>query len=92
MEVKKLVGWNLRKLRVAKGLTIEDLAGAVGANASYVAEVERGEVNIGVVLLDQLARAIGAQIGDLTSEPPPGENPPRPLRAGRRPSKRSTPR
>lgn len=92
MEVKKLVGWNLRKLRVAKGLTIEDLAGTVGANASYIAEVERGEINIGVVLLDQLARAIGARISDLTIEPPPGEKPPQPLKAGRRPSRRSRPR
>jgi transcriptional regulator with XRE-family HTH domain len=85
MEVKKLVGWNLRKLRVAKGLTIEDLAGAVGANASYVAEVERGEINIGIVLLDRLARVIGARITDLTVVPPPGEKPPKPVKAGRRP-------
>lgn len=86
MEVRRLVGWNLRKRRVSKGFTIEDLAGAVNANASYLAEVERGQVNIGIVLLDRLARALGLHIADLTVEPPPGEKPPVPLRAGRRPA------
>jgi len=85
MEAKKLVGWNLRRLRVAKGLTIEELAGRADASAPYVAQLERGEVNVGVVMLERLAKRLGAKLSDLTVEPLPGTKPPRPLPAGRRP-------
>ena len=47
MEAKKLVGWNLRRLRVAKGFTIEELAARADADASFVARLERGQVNVG---------------------------------------------
>jgi transcriptional regulator with XRE-family HTH domain len=85
MEAKKLVGWNLRRLRVARGLTIEELADRANASAPYVAQLERGEVNVGIVLLERLAKRLGAKLCDLTVEPPPGAKAPKPLPAGRRP-------
>lgn len=87
MEAKKLVGWNVRKHRVRQKMTLEDVAVAARTNASYVAEVERGEANIGLSLLDKLARALGLKPADLFIEPQPGEKPPAPLKAGRRPQK-----
>lgn len=87
MEAKKLVGWNVRKHRVARNMTLEDVAVAARTNASYVAEIERGEANIGIELLDKLARALGVKFADLAVEPKLGEKPPTPLRAGRRPKK-----
>lgn len=85
MEARKLVGWNLRRLRVAKGYTIEELADRADADASYVARLERGEVNVGVVLLARLGKAVGAKLADLMVEPEPGAKAPRPLQAGRKP-------
>lgn len=87
MEAKKLVGWNLRRLRVAKGFTIEELAARADADASYVARLERGQVNVGVVLLARLAKVVGGTLVDLVTEPPPGAPRPQPLKAGRRPAK-----
>lgn len=84
MEAKKLVGWNLRRLRVAKGITIEELAGRAGASAPYVAQLERGEVNVGIVMLERLSKPLEAKLSDFTAEPPPGAKPPRPLPAGRK--------
>lgn len=78
------MGWNVRKHRVAREMTLEDVAVAARTNASYVAEVERGEANIGIELLDKLARALGLKSADLFIEPKPGEKPPAPLKAGRR--------
>ena len=91
MEARRLVGWNVRKLRVARGLTLEDVADKVGSSASYVAQLERGEVNVGIMLLAKLAIALDAGLADLTEEPLPGERAPSPLRAGRK-AKRATPR
>lgn len=85
MEAKKLVGWNVRKHRVARRMTLEDVAVSARTNASYVAEVERGEANIGIELLDKLARALSVSPSELLVEPKPGEKPPAPLKAGRRP-------
>lgn len=84
MEAKKLVGWNLRKLRVAKGYTIEELADRADADASFIARLERGQVNVGVVKLEQLAKPLGARLSDFFVEPDPGSKPPRPLPAGRK--------
>lgn len=87
MEAKKLVGWNVRKHRVARGMTLEDVAVAARTNASYVAEVERGEANIGIELLDKLAGALALKPADLFIEPELGEKPPAPLKGGRRPQR-----
>jgi transcriptional regulator with XRE-family HTH domain len=84
MEARKLVGWNVRRLRAAKGLTIEELADRSDADASFVARLERGTVNVGVVLMGRLAKALGATLVELVVEPEPGAKPPKPLRAGRK--------
>jgi transcriptional regulator with XRE-family HTH domain len=83
---KKLVGSNIRRLRVERGLTIETLAGDTDFAPAYLGEVERGRVNVGIVILERMAKVLGAKLADLV-EPPPGAKPPKPLRAGRRPSK-----
>jgi Helix-turn-helix. len=85
MEAKKLVGWNVRRLRVGRGMTIESLAGEADIDASYLARLERGEVNVGVVILDRLGKALAAKLADLVVEPAAGAKPPKPLKAGRRP-------
>lgn len=87
MEARKLVGWNVRRLRVAKRLTIEELADRADADVSFVSRLERGEVNVGILMLERIAKVIGVKLVDLLVEPPPGEKPPRPLPAGRRPTK-----
>ena len=92
MEARKLVGWNVRRLRVAEALTIEALAEKAGVDGSFLSRLERGEVNVGVVILDRLRRALGVKLTELVVEPVPGEKPPRPLPPGRRPRRSKTPR
>ena len=87
MEAKRLVGWNVRRLRVAKGLTIEELAGRAEADASFVARLERGQVNVGIVMLARLAKPLEAKLADFMVEPEVGAKPPKPLKAGRKPGR-----
>lgn len=89
MEARKLVGWNLRRLRVAKGLTIEDLADKARVGASYLSRLERGEENVSVLTLAKLVRAVSAKLADVVVEPGLGEKAPKPMPAGR---KRTRPR
>jgi transcriptional regulator with XRE-family HTH domain len=85
MEGRRIVGWNVRKLRVAKGFSIEELAGRAGLGDSFVSKLERGEVNASVDNLELLARALRCELAELFVRPKPGEKPPSPLKAGRRP-------
>lgn len=87
MRARRLVGWNLRRLHVAKRLTIEDLADIPETHLVYLARLERGEVNLSIERLERLAKALSAKLVELLIEPAPGEKPPKPLSAGRRLSK-----
>jgi transcriptional regulator with XRE-family HTH domain len=85
MEAKKLVGWNLRRLRVAKSLTIEELAGRAGIDSSFVGRLECGTVNASIVLIERIGRELGVKLVEFFVEPAPGAKAPWPLRTGRRP-------
>lgn len=55
---RKRFGATVRHLRVAKGLTQEDLAEAASLHPSYVGGVERGQRNISLDNILKLARAL----------------------------------
>ncbi|TCS07546.1 helix-turn-helix transcriptional regulator [Caulobacter sp. BK020] len=78
------VGWNLRRLRVTRGLTQERLAQEAGVDRTYVSGLERGRENPTVDLLDRLALVLGAPLGAFFVEPPDRAAPPPVLRAGRK--------
>jgi transcriptional regulator with XRE-family HTH domain len=88
MEAKKLVGWNIRRLRVERGLTIEALAAEADVAPAYLGQVERGVVNVGIVILGRVAKTLGTRLTELFVEPLPEADPPKPLKAGRRRVKR----
>ena len=87
MEAKKLVGWNIRRLRVDRGLTIEDLAAEADVASAYLGQVERGAANISIVILERVAKSLGARLAELFVDPLPTAEPPKPLKAGRRRAK-----
>ena len=59
MDMRKLVGRNVRKARLKKGLTQEAFADISGFSQQYVSDLERGRRNPTVVTLYELARALG---------------------------------
>lgn len=65
MKARALVGRNIRRLRVAKGISQEALGLAAGCEPSYVGRVERGRENPTVDLLEAIAAALGDPIGAL---------------------------
>ena len=56
-----MFGQRLREERRARNLTLEDVAERSGLNWSYIAQIERGERNIGIDNIDALSRAIGVE-------------------------------
>lgn len=85
MDARAIIGWNLRRLRVAQGLSQERLALAAGIDRAYVGRVERGSENVTVDTLAAMARVLAVPVADLFVAPEPGAARPAPLKAGRKP-------
>ena len=84
MKVQALVARNLRRLRVLRKLSQENLAVDAQIDRTYVSRLERGLENPTVAVLERLADALDAKIGDFFAVPAPGEKPVKPLPGGRR--------
>ena len=85
MKAGALVARNIRRLRVAKGLSQEVLAVDAEIDRTYVSRLERGLENPTVAVLERIAKALSANIEEFFKVPRAGEPAPRPLRGGRRP-------
>jgi transcriptional regulator with XRE-family HTH domain len=59
MDMRELVGGNVRRFREAKGLTQEQLADLSGFSQQYISGLERGRRNPTIVSLYELALALG---------------------------------
>ena len=87
MKAGALVARNIRRLRVARGLSQEVLAVDAEIDRTYVSRLERGLENPTVAVLERLAKALSANIEELFKVPRVGESAPRPLKGGRRPKR-----
>jgi transcriptional regulator with XRE-family HTH domain len=65
MDMRKLVGRNVRKARLKKGLTQEQFAEVSGFTQQYISDLERGLRNPTIVTIFELASALGASHMDL---------------------------
>lgn len=65
MDMRRLVGENVKRLRAAKGLTQEAFAERSGFSQQYVSDLERGRRNPTVVSLFELAQALGVTPAEL---------------------------
>jgi transcriptional regulator with XRE-family HTH domain len=59
MDMRRLVGRNAKRIRLAKGLTQEQFAERSGFSQQYISDLERGRRNPTVVSLYELAQALG---------------------------------
>ena len=88
MEAVRRVAWNLRRLRVARGVAQEALADFAGVDRTYVSRLERAKENPTIAVLDKLARALEVDVIELLAVPVEGESAPELLRSGRKPAGR----
>ena len=85
MDTRVTIGWNLRALRVAKGLSQERLALEAGIDRSYVGRVERGSENVTVASLDAFARVLEVPVRRLFEDVSDDAQLARGLPSGRKP-------
>lgn len=65
MNLKELVGMNLKYYRYKTGLSQEKYYTSLNLNPKYLANVERGEENLTIDYVEELASKIGVQPSDL---------------------------
>jgi transcriptional regulator with XRE-family HTH domain len=71
MDMRRLVGRNVKRIRQEKGLTQEQLAELSGFSQQYISGLEQGRRNPTVVSLYELATALG--VGHMELVSPDGE-------------------
>jgi transcriptional regulator with XRE-family HTH domain len=59
------VGASLQRLRLARGLTLEDLSRIAGVSKSMLSQIEREKANPTIAITWRLANALGVEIGEL---------------------------
>ncbi len=55
----------IRKIRLAKKITLQNLSKKTGLSASFLSQVERGESNMTITSLKKIASALGVSIKNL---------------------------
>lgn len=65
MDIKQIFGNNVKKLRMAKGISQEELAEKCQLHRTYIGSIERGERNISIVNVAKIAKGLDVDIKDL---------------------------
>lgn len=68
---KELLAENVRRLRQETGLSQEELADRAGLHRTYISSVERGQRNVTLENIFNIAHALGAEPADLVAVPSP---------------------
>jgi transcriptional regulator with XRE-family HTH domain len=60
-DVRLRVGRNIRKIRMMRGYSQEQLADLAGLHFTYISSVERGQRNISIVNVEKIAKALAVE-------------------------------
>jgi len=69
MDMRKLVGRNVKRVRQERGLTQEQLAEISGFSQQYISGLEQGRRNPTIVSIYELATALGVSHMELVCSP-----------------------
>jgi transcriptional regulator with XRE-family HTH domain len=70
-DVRRLVGRNVRRLRIAAGLSQAELAERMGVDRAYVSGLELGQRNPTIVTLWHVAKALEVKVRPFFDEEKP---------------------
>ncbi|MGY4230357.1 transcriptional regulator with XRE-family HTH domain [Bradyrhizobium sp. USDA 4503] len=81
------MAYNVRRIRVERGIPQEQLAYDAGIDRSYMSGLERQQANPTIDLLDRLAGTLGVAVSELFVRPSKGAPTPPTLPKGRKPER-----
>lgn len=65
---QQLFAANMRRIRLERKLTQEKVAEAAGLHPNYISSVERGERNISICNIENIAFALGVCMSELVAD------------------------
>jgi transcriptional regulator with XRE-family HTH domain len=68
MDIRRVFGANVRSYRLAAGLSQEAVAVRMGLDRAYVSAIERGQQNVTLLSIWQIAQALSVRPADLLAE------------------------
>lgn len=68
MDIRRIFGANVRRYRIAAGLSQEAVAVKMGVDRAYVSGMERGQQNVTLLTMWHLAEALNVRPADLLDE------------------------
>jgi len=68
MDIRKVFGQNLRRYRLAAGLSQEAVAERMGVDRAHVSSMERGQQNVTLLTVWHAAQALGCRSADFLDE------------------------
>ncbi|WP_066507451.1 helix-turn-helix domain-containing protein [Bradyrhizobium macuxiense] len=77
MKARALVAWNVRRIRVERGVPQDQLAYDAGIDRSYMSGLERQQANPTIDLLDRIAETLDVHLSELFIRPPKGATAPK---------------
>ncbi|MBP1089981.1 helix-turn-helix domain-containing protein [Bradyrhizobium diazoefficiens] len=87
MNARALVAWNVRRIRVERGIPQDQLAYDAGIDRSYMGRIEQKKENPTIDLLERIAATLGIHLSELFTPPAKGAMPPKPMSRGRKPAR-----
>jgi transcriptional regulator with XRE-family HTH domain len=75
-QLRARVGRGMKRLRLLRGLSQEQLAERVGNTDKHISLVERGETNVGIDILGAVAAELNVDVTDLLGSPNQSKNSP----------------
>ncbi|WP_080586251.1 helix-turn-helix domain-containing protein [Bradyrhizobium elkanii] len=84
MKTRAIVAWNVRRIRVDRGISQEKLAYEAGIDRSYMSSLERQSKNPTIDLLDRIAETLDVHLSEFFVRPPKGARSPKTLPKGRK--------
>lgn len=71
-DVRRMVGDNVKRLRLVAGLSQAELAHRMGVDRAYVSGLEQGQRNPTIISLWHVAKALGVSMRSFFDEPKRG--------------------
>jgi len=71
-DLRRMVGDNVRRLRLLAGLSQAELAHRMGVDRAYVSGLEQGQRNPTIISLWHVAKALGVSMRSFFDEPKKG--------------------
>jgi transcriptional regulator with XRE-family HTH domain len=68
MNIRQIVGDNIRFIREKKGWVQDDLAITSKVSRTYIGQIERGQKTISIILLDKIAKALKVELSVLVTK------------------------